>query len=67
LGLFLKIGHRNSRTNIKMVCYCMDKKDMGSKKKVTCSAFGKPKGGFLFLKISYIVPDRQVIFVQFSF
>ena len=45
----------------------MDKKDMGSKKKVTCSAFGKPKGGFLFLKISYIVPDRQVIFVQFSF
>jgi len=36
-------------------------------KKVTCSAFGKPKGGFLFLKISYIVPDRQVIFVQFSF
>jgi len=44
----------------------MDKKEKGDKK-VTCSAFGKPEGGFLFLKISYIVPDRQVIFVQFSF
>jgi len=43
------------------------KKIWDLKKKVTCSAFGKPEGGFLFLKISYIVPDRQVIFVQFSF
>jgi len=43
------------------------KKIWDQKKKVTCSAFGKPEGGFLFLKISYIVPDRQVIFVQFSF
>jgi hypothetical protein len=47
-----------------IIVWIKKKRDL---KKVTCSAFGKPGGGFLFLKISYIVPDRQVIFVQFSF
>jgi len=51
---------------LKWSAIALDKKEKGDKK-VTCSAFGKPEGGFLFLKISYIVPDRQVIFVQFSF
>ncbi|WP_165606670.1 hypothetical protein [Flavobacterium piscis] len=35
---------------LKWFAIALDKKEKGDKK-VTCSAFGKPENGFLFLKI----------------